>query len=214
MRFLYAHGFASGPASKKGVALQQHFAARGDRLELLDLRVPSFEHLRFSRMLEVVRGAIDGPAVLLGSSLGALTVARVAEKEPRVVAVVLLAPAFRLGERWRRRLAPEELEHWRQTGWLEVFDHARAAPGRVDYGFLTDLEAVDDGWPEVRVPVLAIHGRGDQTVDIQSTRAFAAPRPNVRLVEVDDGHELVASLPVIEREVDAFLAPWLSPGSG
>src|SRR5262245_36765989 len=91
VRFLYAHGFASGPASKQGVALERHFAERGLRLELLDLRVPSFEHLRFSHMLEVVRAAVDGPAVLLGSSLGALTVARVAEKDPRVVAVVLLA---------------------------------------------------------------------------------------------------------------------------
>jgi predicted esterase YcpF (UPF0227 family) len=59
MKILYLHGFASGPLSKKGVEFDKHFTARGHEVERLNLRVPSFEHLRLSAMLDVVRDAID-----------------------------------------------------------------------------------------------------------------------------------------------------------
>jgi len=42
------------------------------------------------------------------------------------------------------------------------------------------------------------------------SRAFAQGKRHVRLVEVLDGHELVASLPRIIAEADAFLAGFLS----
>src|SRR4051794_36524174 len=96
-RFLYLHGFASGPHSTKGLAVAAHYQRRGLAVERLDLRVPSFEHLRLSAMIETVRGAIGGErerAVLFGSSLGGLTACRVAERDPRVCALVLMAPAF------------------------------------------------------------------------------------------------------------------------
>lgn len=214
-RFLYLHGFASGPRSAKGVATAEHFAARGVDVERLDLRVPSFEHLRVSEMIRRVRDAIGGPrdrAVLFGSSLGGYTACRVAEADPRVCAVVLLAPAFQLFTRWRARLGEEGWRAWEQTGWLEVDDHALKARGRVDFGFVEDarrLDTTDDGWPDVRVPALIVHGRGDETVDIEVSRRFAEGKRHVRLVEVDDGHELVRSLPVILREADRHLATFL-----
>ena len=83
-RFLYLHGFASGPGSKKGVALAAHYALQGVDLQRLNLRVPSLAQLRFSTMLQVVRDAIGDPldraerAVLFGSSLGGLVAAHVA----------------------------------------------------------------------------------------------------------------------------------------
>ena len=107
LRFLYCHGFASGPSSTKGVAFANHFAARGVHVDRLNLRVPSFEHLRLSAMIETARAAIGGQddrAVMVGSSLGGLTTARVAERDPRVIAVMLLAPAFQLAARWRGML--------------------------------------------------------------------------------------------------------------
>jgi alpha-beta hydrolase superfamily lysophospholipase len=208
---LYLHGFASGPSSKKGLAMAEWFAARDVRLELLDLRVPSFERLRLSAMLETVRAAIGGEAervVLLGSSLGGLTAARVAERDARVMALVLLAPAFRLGERWVRRLGADEVARWKEREWLTVHDHVTGRPGRVDHVFLEDVLEVDargGGWPEVRVPTLIVHGKEDTAVEIETSRAWAAGRRWVRLVEVDDGHELVTSLPRIQAEVETFL---------
>jgi hypothetical protein len=48
-------------------------------------------------------------------------------------------------------------------------------------------------------------------VDVQVSRSFAAGKRHVRLVEVDDGHDLLASLPLILREADAHLVGFLGP---
>ncbi|APR79553.1 Hypothetical protein A7982_04900 [Minicystis rosea] len=214
-RFLYLHGFASGPSSYKGVAVAAHYAKRGVAVERLNLRLPSLEHLRLSVIIESVRGAIGGDrdrAVLFGSSLGGLTATRVAAQDPRVCALVLLAPAFRLAERWRLRIGEEGFRAWEETGWLETEDYAEKRRSRVDFGFIRDaiaVDAVDDGWPDVRVPTLIVHGRGDAVVDVGLSRAWAQGKRHVRLVEVDDGHELTASLDRILQEADAFLAPFL-----
>jgi uncharacterized protein len=210
-RFLYLHGFGSGPRSTKGVAFANHFAERGVTVERLDLRVPSLAHLRLSAMLDVTTRALGAPddrAVVFGSSLGGLTAARLAERDPRVVALVLLAPAFQLVARWRATLGPAWGE-WQRTGWREVLDYTTGQPARVDYGFVEDVAAIDIGFPEVRVPTLILHGTRDDTVPVRHSRIFAAGRSNVRLVELDDGHELVASLPRLLAEAEAFVAPWL-----
>ncbi|MFZ5476336.1 MAG: YqiA/YcfP family alpha/beta fold hydrolase [Myxococcota bacterium] len=208
MRWLYLHGFASGPASRKGTEIRAHLRGRAD-VQLLDMRVPSFEHLRLSEGVARARAAIgEGPAIVMGSSLGGLTAARAAEGNPGVVAAVLLAPAFQLARRWAER-DPAQLRRWRETGWLEVDDHTTGGRARVDYGFFEDALAADVGWPDLRVPTLVIHGTRDAVVTPGSSRVWAAERPNVTLVEVDDEHELTASIPRICREVDLFLGRWL-----
>ncbi len=212
LRFLYCHGFASGPSSTKGVAFANHFAGRGVQVDRLNLRVPSFEHLRLSAMIETARAAIGGPAdraVIVGSSLGGLTAARVAERDPRVIAVMLLAPAFQLGPRWRAMLGAE-WDDWKRTGWRAVNDYTTNAPSRVDYGFAEDVESIDIGFPELTIPTLICHGIGDPTVPIDHSRRFATGRSNVHLVELDDGHELAASLPRLLAEADRFLGPVLA----
>jgi pimeloyl-ACP methyl ester carboxylesterase len=148
--------------------------------------------------------------VIFGSSLGGLTACLVAERDPRVCALVLLAPAFRLIERWRRRLGEAAWREWESSGWMEIDDWAEKRRTRIDFGFARDAEANDVGWPDVRVPTLIVHGRGDDTVGIDLSREWARGKHWVRLVEVDDGHELVASLPRIADEADAFLRPFLA----
>src|SRR5690348_16981027 len=119
-RFVYLHGFGSGPRSAKGVAFAEHYATRGIAIDRLDLRVPSLEHLRLSAMIATTQQALGGDrdrAVVFGSSLGGLTAARVAERDPRVAALVLLAPAFQLMVRWRQRA---DFAEWERTGWLPI----------------------------------------------------------------------------------------------
>jgi uncharacterized protein len=145
--WLYLHGFASSPGSTKARAFQAWGEARGIPLEALDLRVPTFEDLRFSAMKARVREAIDasaGPggdrsrarAVLVGSSLGGLTACRVAEEDPRVCAVFAMAPAFRLAQQWRARMGDAAWEAWRRDGSLEVDDHATKRKARVSFAFV------------------------------------------------------------------------------
>ena len=219
LRLLYAHGFASGPASSKGRALDALCAARGQRLERLDLRVPDRERLRLSAMIDVVRGALgEGDrAIAIGSSLGGLTVARAAERDPRIVGVLLIAPAFRLVERWRQRTGEAQWEAWRTRRTMDYPDHS-SPDGvlRVDFGFVEDAAEVDcddapDGadsqgglgprWPDVRVPTTVLHGQRDETVDPALSRTFARGRPNVKLIELDDDHQMHASIPRIDAEL-------------
>lgn len=216
MRCLYLHGFASGPGSAKGMAFARYFAARGVAVERLDLRIPSLEHLRLSHMIDHVLDRIGtrGPAVLVGSSLGGLCAARVAERSPAVRALVLLAPAFNLLPRWRARLGEHAWHAWQATGWLAIDDHAERRPARVDFGFAEDvlaLDAADGGQPAVSVPTWIAHGVHDDVVDVATSRAWAARTRDATLVEVDDGHELVASLPAILPAAWSFLAPHLRP---
>lgn len=216
-RWLYLHGFASSPESKKARALADHYGRRGVALERLDLRRPSLEHLRLSVMMDHVRACIGGErdrAVLFGSSLGGLTACRVAERDARVCALVLLAPAFALARGWRRRLGEDGWSAWRTSGWLATHDYATNQPARVDFDFVEEIErvdAADEGLPDVRVPTLIVHGVHDETVEVERSRAFARGKRHVRLVEVDDGHELTASLERIASEADAFLAGFLRP---
>jgi hypothetical protein len=219
-RFVYLHGFASSPSSAKARAFAAWGAERGLAIDALDLRVPSFEHLRFSAMKARVRAAIDAAggararAVLVGSSLGGLLAARVAEEDPRVCAVFLMAPAFRLPERWRQRLGEAAWHRWRSEGSLEVDDHATKAKARIDFGFIEELEATeassapDGGWPDVRVPTCIVHGVNDEVVKVDVSRSWSAGRQHVRLVELDDGHELGASIPRILSEASGFFAPF------
>jgi len=207
-RWLYCHGFASGPRSTKGVKLAERFAAHGIAMERLDLRVPSLERLSFAAMKDVVIAALGGAhdrAVVFGSSLGGLTAARVAEADARVCALVLLAPAFRIAERWRGRMSDDEWRAWETSGFLEIRDYAEDRPARVHFDFIRELAAIDTGWPDVRVPTLIVHGRNDDTVDPQLSRDFARGKSWVRLVEVDDGHELTQSLARIGDEAENFL---------
>lgn len=214
-RWLYLHGFASGATSYKGLAISEHFARHGVAMERLDVRVPSFERLRLSEMVASVRRAIGDEhdrAILCGSSLGGLTACRVAEEDPRVCALVLLAPAFRIMERWRERLGEKGWKAWQTTGWLDTLDYISKTMSRVDFGFAADAAAFDargDGWPDVRVPTLIVHGVNDPVVDIELSRAWSAGKRHVKLHEVDDGHELAASLDRIKSEAERFLAPFL-----
>jgi pimeloyl-ACP methyl ester carboxylesterase len=207
---LYLHGFASGPSSKKAQVLAQRFAAIGAPLAVPDLTPgdDGFERSSPSSMLAVAEGllaAAPPPHAIIGSSLGGYLAAVAASRDPSIERLVLMAPAFRLFERWERRLGPGDLETWRTRG-LETDHFASGRRRRLGWQFHEDAR----GWPafpEVRVPTLCIAGRRDETVPFEDVEAFVARTPTARLVPVDDGHELVASLDVIFEEARAFLAP-------
>ena len=211
--FLYLHGFASSAASTKARAFVAWGLEHGVDVQALDLRAPSLEHLRFSAIKARVHAAIGagGPrnrVVLVGSSLGGLTALRVAEEEPRVAAVFLMAPALRLVEQWRARLGEAAWTRWRETNAFEVTDYATNRKTNVDFRFVEELAELDSGDPDVRVPMCIVHGTRDDVVDIERSRLYVSERRHARLVEVDDGHELNDSLSRIRAEASTFLRPF------
>src|SRR5207302_904167 len=63
MRYLWLHGFASGPQSSKGRFVRERLAARGVGLEIPDLNEPAFRDLTVSRMLGQIDALLqDEPA--------------------------------------------------------------------------------------------------------------------------------------------------------
>jgi pimeloyl-ACP methyl ester carboxylesterase len=207
---LYLHGFASGPSSHKARFLSGRFADLGLPLDVPDLTPgdDGFERSSPSSMLAVAEArlaAAPPPHALIGSSLGGYLSAVAASRDPSIERLVLLAPAFRLFERWSARLTPAELAGWRERG-LETEHFASGRRRRLGWQFFEDAR----GWPafpEVRVPTLCIAGTRDETVPIADVEAFVARTPTARLVALDDGHELAASLERIFEEARAFLGP-------
>jgi hypothetical protein len=92
-----------------------------------------------------------------------------------------------------------------------VTDYATRQKTFVDFGFIDELARIDVGTPDVRVPTCIVHGTNDETVDIELSREWAQERRHVCLVEVDDGHELTASIPRVLDEASAFFAPFTAP---
>jgi uncharacterized protein len=207
---LYLHGFASGPSSHKARALSERFAAIGVRLAVPDLTPgdDGFERSSPSSMLAVVERALAAappPHAIIGSSLGGYLAAAIASRDPAVERLVLLAPAFRLFERWSARLTEAQKADWRANG-LETFHFASNRKRRLGWQFFEDA-ARHPAFPEVRVPVLCLAGTRDETVPLADVEAFVARTPSARLVALDDGHELAASLDRIYEEGRAFLRP-------
>ncbi len=204
---LYLHGFASGPGSTKGRALEQLFAAHGIPLHRADL-TPGDQGFERSTPLTMLAEAerlvaAHRPRVVMGSSLGGYLAALLASRHAPIERLVLLAPAFRLFERWRALLAPEEERRWRTEG-LEVLHHAANRKRRLGWSFMEDAATLP-AFPEVRIPALCLAGRRDEVVPLEDVERFVAMTPTARLVALDDGHELIASIDRIFEEARAFL---------
>ena len=208
-RYAYIHGFASSSMSRKGLYLRELFRGRGLELELPDLNVPSFETMTISAILAALnardaRAGGDGFSwQLVGSSLGGYVAARWAELRPdRVERLVLLCPGLDMAARWPALLGEETFARWEAEGAIELPD-GEGVPRPLHWGFMEDMRT-HPAYPEPTCPVLILHGRRDEVVSVDLSRSYAAARPHVRLVELDDDHSLAGSLQPIAREIRTF----------
>jgi pimeloyl-ACP methyl ester carboxylesterase len=190
--YLYLHGFASSARSAKGVYLQQQLQHQyGIDLQLPDFNQGGFEQLTISRQIEQARAALlDTPTVLIGSSLGGLTAAWVADSSPQVKRLVLLAPAFQFADRWLAALGAEALTEWRSQGQREFFHYGEGRPLPLSYRFVDDARQYDETRLQRPVPTTILHGQRDEVVPISVSRTYAASRPWVKLHELDSDHSL------------------------
>jgi pimeloyl-ACP methyl ester carboxylesterase len=210
MRYVWLHGFASGPDSTKGRFVRDRLAERGRRLEIPDLNQPAFRDLTVTRSLEHVDELLRGDRVVLfGSSLGGYTAALWSARRPgRAAALVLLAPAFDLAARWKERTAEDELRRWRARGEVLVDHYAWGHKEPLSIRFLDDAER-HEPFPLPDAPTLVLQGSRDDVVAPQLAREFArrmrGAGREVSLVELDEGHELTADLPRLWREIEAHV---------
>ena len=201
MKVIYLHGFASGPKSKKAVLVQECLAREKIACAVPDLNIPDFEHLRPSRAVDHATSLIDGPCVVVGSSLGGLMALHVAARDERVKALVLMCPALVADERWIRRLGPDALETWRREGTRKFYNFVTNDERPLDYGFFEDLVTIAHPAPP-RVPVTLIHGQRDEVVPVGLSHEFArAHAGRVTLHLVDDDHSLLKHVDLVNEEI-------------
>ncbi|KAF0971737.1 hypothetical protein FDP41_009960 [Naegleria fowleri] len=244
-RYAFLHGFASAPSTRKGQHLKQFFAHQSPiAIELLipDLNIPSFEELQVSlilkflenRLVSNVQEKIDENHIsnvkvkwrIIASSLGGFIATRFTELYPeRVDALLLLAPAYDLAERWKNRFA---LQEWKSNGILSFYNYKEKCMKNVKYIFYQDLNENHPGFPiphklliqlckntnqkdlKTNSPTLAIvHGKHDASVPLETTEEFikrcneAVPGSGdaIELHVVEDGHELTepSTLSLLEK---------------
>jgi hypothetical protein len=205
MRIVYLHGFASSPQSGKARFFAEKFGELGVPFTAPQLDEGNFERLTISGQLKVVEKAVGGePVVLMGSSLGGYLAALFAARSVQVEKLVLLAPAFQFPTRWRARYSTHELELWQRRGTIPFFHYGFKEERGLGFQIVEDAVKYEDE-PAFRQPALILHGRKDDVVPPELSKAFAEGHPNVTLRLVDSGHELTDVLDQLWAETARFL---------
>ncbi len=190
---IYLHGFASGPQSTKAQYLQVRCVQVGIALEIPDLNQGDFAHLTISRQIAqtVALFPADGlPVTLIGSSLGGLTAAIIAQDYPQVQQLILLAPALDFLDHWLPKLGDRQLTLWEQNGYLPIYHYAEQKLLPLHYDFLVDAHRYHLFKIDRFLPTLILHGIHDNVIPISASRDFASKCPWVELLELDSDHNL------------------------
>jgi uncharacterized protein len=205
MRYLYLHGFASGPTSRKARFLRDAMARSGFELEIPALDQGDFEHLTITGQLSLIESLLnDEEARIAGSSMGGYLAALYALIHKDVSRIVLLAPALGFAPIFEETTPPERLAAWRESRWMDVFHHSTGDMRRIHYGLMEDARRYPSA-PDFTQRALVFHGLADDVVPISLSRTFARAHPNVELIEMQSGHELVDVLDTIAARAIPFL---------
>ncbi len=202
--YIYLHGFASGPQSYKGQWLRSHLQLHGVDLQLLDLNQGDFAHLTLTRQIHQVLDQLQGPTTLIGSSLGGLTAAWIAQRSAHIQRLILLAPAFQFLQQWLPRLGPEQLHEWETSGWLSIYHYGWQRQERLHHQFLTDAQRYHDSQLNRPVPTLILHGNRDEVINIQASQRHGAHRPWITLQDLDTDHGMADAMEVIGQAITDF----------
>ena len=206
--YFYLHGFCSGPQSAKAKYFQQRFNYLGIPLILPDLNEPAFETLTLTRQIEQVQSLLPPySTTLIGSSLGGLVAALLAEKHPQIDRLVLLAPALNFLDHWLPAMGETVLAEWKHTGSRSLYHYDRKENLNLSYQFIEDVQH-----PNYRAeiltrscPTLILHGTEDEVIPIEMSREYAQKRSWVKLVELPSDHSLSSQISLLWRHTFEFL---------
>ena len=180
--FIYLHGFASGPSSKKASAFKNKFQEVGVSLNIPDLEGGNFENMTLTSQINIIFNLLDQlqckKVCLIGSSMGGYLATLVAQVKVEIQATYLMAPGFNFLERWMQSL-------------------------KLDYD---DKDA--NNWSPValsrKVPARIVHGIHDAVVPIDESKKFVSGRPWCSLKELDTDHGLLSHLGWVVDDCIAF----------
>lgn len=214
MRYIYLHGFASRPASRKATYFRERFSEKGIVLDVPALDGGNFEGLTITGQLAIIRQYAAGePCVLIGSSLGGYLAAVYAARHPEVERIVLMAPAFCFPRRWEEELGAEAFAAWKATGSRPVFHYGEGRETRIGFGLIEDGLQYED-YPAATQPSLLLHGLADTVVPVEYSRRFVELYPHhAQLVEIETDHEMGDVMPFLWSLTASFLFEGPAVGS-
>jgi pimeloyl-ACP methyl ester carboxylesterase len=207
MKYLYLHGFLSGPDSTKGKFLSQKFSKSGKELLRPDLNAGDFENLTISNQLNVVQQQIRSSqekTVLIGSSLGSFVALLAAEKNPQVEKLILIAPALDFVNRYFRSLSPDELTCWKENGYITLYHYQYKTEKRLGYGLVKDAKNYQNLRFVSTLDTLIFHGIHDESVPYQVSLEHLQRNTNSRLVLFNSDHGLINKLDMMWRYIADF----------
>lgn len=201
---LFLHGFISSARSTKA----QYLAERLASFHAVDFNPTpeDFAYMTISGRIDRLRQYVIDHKIkemcLVGSSLGGLVALNYAHRFGGVERMLLLAPALT----WLSNVVSEEGQaQWEAAGVAPIFHPAFGRTIPLGYGLQWDGQRYSEPVPPP-APAVIIHGVDDETVSVNHSRAYAAAYPDdVRLVEVDAGHDLNGHLDLIWEYVRSFL---------
>ena len=218
--YIYLHGFASSPDSLKAKYFRDRFSSLAIDLKIPDLNQNDFSGLTLTRQLQQIEteflqtaNSISSPSAdkeqlggvtIIGSSFGGLTAAWLAQRQLSVKQIVLLAPAFQFISHWLPLLGQQQLEKWQSEKYLPVYHYGEQGYLPLNYQFLADMAQYPEEKLMRAVPTLILHGQHDTIIPIQASRDFAANRPWVQLIELEDDHSLGNVLAEIWEAIQKF----------
>lgn len=195
-KFIYLHGFASGPGSKKAMLFRREFEKRGLPLEIPDLEGGDFENLTISRQIDIVQQCLDSKTGkrfgLIGSSMGGYLAVLLAQLRTEVDSVYLMAPAFNFFNRWWSRLNLDFSDKPDIPGLIEVFHYRYNEKRKLNTYLLEDARKWEALSLDRIIPTRIVHGLRDESVAIDESRGFVATHPWCGLVELDSDHSLLS----------------------
>jgi uncharacterized protein len=207
--YLYLHGFASGPSSRKAQYFQDCSQAAGLDVEIPDFNTGGFEHFTLSRQLQQAAACLppgSEPVTAIGSSLGGWAALLLAEQYLQIDRLILLAPALGFPGSWLDKLGSGALQRWQQQGSWPVYHYGAGQEIPLSYDFVVDAEQYRSVQLQRPVPTLILHGIQDEVVPIAVSREYALDRPTVKLIELASDHGLGDVLPRLWQETMDFCA--------
>jgi uncharacterized protein len=205
--YLYLHGFASGPRSRKAQYFQDRLTVAGLEIQVPDFNIGSFEHFTLSRQLQQAAAGWSGrlePLTVIGSSLGGWAALLLAQQYLQIDRLILLAPALGFPGSWLDQLGAAALAQWQQQGSWPVYHYGEQREISLAYDFVVDAQQYRSVQLQRSIPTLILHGLQDEVVPITLSRQYAAARPTVKLVELDSDHGLGDVLPRLWQETVDF----------
>jgi hypothetical protein len=201
-KILYLHGFASSPAGRKISALRDLLEPLGFEVVAPDLNIPSFRRLDFDAIVRLAlwEAKRHSPAVVVGSSLGALATLEVSRRGA-TAPLLLIAPAVGFGKRWVEKLPPGDP--------LSFFHHGEGRELSIHRRFFEQLAAFDTDLRPPSAPVTVVMGSRDESVPVELVREVwtgwnesGSLASGSRLIEIEGGdHGLVDHIRPISQEI-------------